>query len=198
MGGDWYDAIPLPGGRLMLVVGDVAGHGLEAAITMGQVRSAARALAPAHQPASLLAALDQFVCTTISEPLATAVVAVIDPARRTLRYCQAGHPPPLLRQPDGSVQLLDEASGLLLGLETSDRPEREISFSSGSYLVLYTDGLVERRDDPSVEAGITRLAGQWPAPCRPIQPSCVTASSRTGCRPRGGRMTPRCCALSCP
>jgi serine phosphatase RsbU (regulator of sigma subunit) len=167
MGGDWYDAIPLPGGRLMLVVGDVAGHGLEAAITMGQVRSAARALAPAHQPASLLAALDQFVCTTISEPLATAVVAVIDPARRTLRYCQAGHPPPLLRQPDGSVTLLDEASGLLLGLETSDRPEREISFSSGSCLVLYTDGLVERRDDPSVEAGITRLAGQLAGPLPP-------------------------------
>jgi serine phosphatase RsbU (regulator of sigma subunit) len=167
MGGDWYDAIPLPGGRLMLVVGDVAGHGLEAAITMGQVRSAARALAPAHQPASLLAALDQFVCTTISEPLATAVAAVIDPARRTLRYCQAGHPPPLLRHPDGSVQVLDEASGLLLGLETSDRPECEISFSPGSGLVLYTDGLVERRDDPSVEAGITRLAAQLAGPLPP-------------------------------
>jgi serine phosphatase RsbU (regulator of sigma subunit) len=167
MGGDWYDAIPLPDGRLMLVVGDVAGHGLEAAITMGQVRSAARALAPAHQPASLLAALDQFVCTTISEPLATAVAAVIDPERRTLRYCQAGHPPPLLRQPDGSVQLLDEASGLLLGLGTSDRPECEISFGPGSCLVLYTDGLVERRDDPSVEEGITRLAGQLAGPLPP-------------------------------
>jgi serine phosphatase RsbU (regulator of sigma subunit) len=167
MGGDWYDAIPLPGGRLMLVVGDVAGHGLEAAITMGQVRSAARALAPAHQPAELLAALDQFVCTTISEPLATAVVAVIDPARQTLRYCQAGHPPPLLRQPDGSVTVLDEAGGLLLGLATSDRPESEMTFDPGSCLVLYTDGLVERRDDPSVETGIARLAGQLAGPLPP-------------------------------
>ncbi len=167
MGGDWYDAIPLPDGRLMLVVGDVAGHGLEAAITMGQVRSAARALAPAYQPAELLAALDQFVCSTISEPLATAVVAVIDPASQTLRYCQAGHPPPLLRQPDGSVTVLDEAGGLLLGLATSDRPESEITFVPGSCLVLYTDGLVERRDDPSVETGIARLAGQLAGPLPP-------------------------------
>jgi serine phosphatase RsbU (regulator of sigma subunit) len=171
MGGDWYDAIPLPDGRLMLVVGDVAGHGLEAAITMGQVRSAARALAPAYQPADLLAALDQFVCSTISEPLATAVVAVIDPARRALRYCQAGHPPPLLRQPDGSVTVLDEAGGLLLGLATSERPESEITFDPGSCLVLYTDGLVERRDDPSVGTGIDRLASQLagPLPAEPAQ-----------------------------
>jgi Stage II sporulation protein E (SpoIIE)/GAF domain len=167
MGGDWYDAIPLRGGRLMLVVGDVAGHGLEAAITMGQVRSAARALAPAHQPAGLLAALDQFVCGTIKDPLATAVVVVIDPARRTLRYCRAGHPPPLLRRPDGSVTALDKASGLLLGLKTRDRPQREVSFASGSCLVLYTDGLVERRDDPSVEAGIARLVGQLTGPLPP-------------------------------
>jgi len=160
MGGDWYDAIPLGGGRMMLVVGDVAGHGLEAAMTMGQVRSAARALAPSHQPAGLLAALDQFVCTTVSEQVATAVVVVIDPARRTLRYCQAGHPPPLLRQPDGSVTVLDQATGLLLGLQTSDRPESEVSYHPGSYLVLYTDGLVERRDDPSVGSGIARLTGQ--------------------------------------
>jgi GAF domain-containing protein len=164
MGGDWYDAIPLSGGRLMLVVGDVAGHGLEAALTMGQVRSAARALAPAHRPASLLAALDQFLCSTMTEPLATAVVAVIDPAHRTLRYCQAGHPPPLLRRPDGSVTALDEASGTLLGLEIRDRPEREISYPPGTCLVLYTDGLVERREDPSVGTGIARLAAHLAAP----------------------------------
>jgi transcriptional regulator with GAF, ATPase, and Fis domain len=155
IGGDWYDAMPLAGGRMMLIVGDVAGHGLEAAITMGQVRSAA--LAPAYQPASLLAALDQFIGSTIKEPLATAAAAVIDPADRSLRYCLAGHPPPLLREPDGSIRMLGEASGMLLGLDTRDRPEQVISFAPGSCLVLFTDGLVERRDE-GIDDGIAWLA----------------------------------------
>jgi GAF domain-containing protein len=158
IGGDWYDAIPLADGRMMLIVGDVAGHGLEAAITMGQVRSAARALAPAYQPAALLAALDQFICSTFREPLATAAAAVIDPADRSLRYCLAGHPPPLLREPDGSVRALGEASGVLLGLDTRDRPEQVISFDPGSCLVQFTDGLVERRDQ-DIDSGIAWLAG---------------------------------------
>lgn len=157
IGGDWYDAIPLAGGRMMLIVGDVAGHGLDAAITMGQVRSAARALAPAYQPAGLLAALDQFICGTFKEPLATAAAAVIDPAERSLRYCLAGHPPPLLREPDGSVRALDEASGVLLGLGILDRPEQVISFAPGSCLVLFTDGLVERRGE-GIDVGIAWLA----------------------------------------
>jgi NADPH:quinone reductase-like Zn-dependent oxidoreductase/GAF domain-containing protein len=159
IGGDWYDAIPLADGRMMLIVGDVAGHGLEAAIGMGQVRSAARALAPAYQPAALLEALDQFICSTIREPLATAAVAIIDPASRTVRYCLAGHPPPLLRAPDGSVRTLDGASGILLGLETRDRPERVVRFVPGSSLVLFTDGLIERRD-VGVDAGIAWLADE--------------------------------------
>jgi GAF domain-containing protein len=157
IGGDWYDAIPLPDGRMMLIVGDVAGHGLEAAITMGQVRSAARALAPAHQPADLLAALDQFICGTFKEPLATAAAVLIDPADRSLRYCLAGHPPPLLREPDGSVTTLGDARGVLLGLGTRHRPEQLIRFAPGSCLVLFTDGLVERRDE-GIDVGIAWLA----------------------------------------
>ena len=89
IGGDWYDAVLRPDGQMTLIVGDVAGHGLEAAVTMGQMRSAARALAPDHGPASLLEALDRFLCSTVKEPLATAAVVVIDPAGRTLRYCLA-------------------------------------------------------------------------------------------------------------
>jgi Stage II sporulation protein E (SpoIIE)/GAF domain len=158
IGGDWYDAIPLADGRMMLIVGDVAGHGLEAAIAMGQVRSAARALAPAYQPADLLAALDQFICGTFTEPLATASVVVIDSAGRSLRYCLAGHPPPLLRGPEGSVTTLGEAGGVLLGLGIRDRPEKVISFAPGSCLVLFTDGLVERRSE-GIDAGIAWLAG---------------------------------------
>ena len=157
IGGDWYDAIPLADGRMMVIVGDVAGHGLEAAMTMGQVRSAARALAPANEPAALLAALDQFICSTFKEPLATAAAALIDPADRSLRYCLAGHPPPLLREPDGSVRMLGEAGGMLLGLDTRDRPEQVISFTPGSCLALFTDGLVERRD-LGIDDGIAWLA----------------------------------------
>ena len=157
IGGDWYDAVLLPGGQMMLIVGDVAGHGLEAAITMGQMRSAARALAPDHGPAALLGALDRFLCSTVEEPLATAAVIVIDPAERTLRYCLAGHPPPLLRGPDGSVRPLGEEPGALLGLETQDRPEEVVTFAPGSCVVLFTDGLVERRDE-TFDAGIARLA----------------------------------------
>jgi GAF domain-containing protein len=157
IGGDWYDAVLLSDGQMMLVVGDVAGHGLEAAVTMGQMRSAARALAPDHGPAALLEALDRFLCSTVKEPLATAAVVVIDPAERTLRYCLAGHPPPLLRGPDGTVSVLDEATGVLLGLETRNRPEQVVTFVPGSSVVLFTDGLVERRDE-TFDTGIARLA----------------------------------------
>lgn len=129
IGGDWYDAVLLPNGQMTLIVGDVAGHGLEAAITMGQMRSAARALAPDYGPAALLEALDRFLCSTVEEPLATAAVIVIDSAERTLRYCLAGHPPPLLRGPDGAVSLLGGAPGALLGLETRNRPEEVVTFA---------------------------------------------------------------------
>ena len=156
IGGDWYDALLLPGGQMTLIVGDVVGHGLEAAVAMGQMRSAARALAPDHGPAALLEALDWFLCSTVKEPLATAAVVVIDPAQRTLRYCLAGHPPPLLRGPDGTVSLLDGATGVLLGLETHNRPEEVVAFAPGSSVVLFTDGLVERRDE-TFDTGIARL-----------------------------------------
>jgi GAF domain-containing protein len=157
IGGDWYDAVLLPNGQMTLIVGDVAGHGLEAAITMGQMRSAARALAPDYGPAALLEALDRFLCSTVEEPLATAAVIVIDSAERTLRYCLAGHPPPLLRGPDGVVTQLGEAPGALLGLEIHNRPEEVVTFAPGSCVVLFTDGLVERRDE-TFDAGIARLA----------------------------------------
>jgi GAF domain-containing protein len=182
IGGDWYDAIPLADGRVMLIIGDVAGHGLEAAITMGEVRSAARALAPAYEPAGLLAALDQFICSTMKEPLATAAAAVIDPAHRSLRYCLAGHPPPLLREPDGSIRTLGDASGVLLGLDTRDRPEQVVSFTPGSCLVLFTDGLVERRD-LDIDAGLAWLAGLLKAalPADPAQ-LCDTLVAQSAAR----------------
>ena len=156
IGGDWYDAVLLPGGRILLLVGDVAGHGLKAAITMGQLRSAARALAPTHGPAALLDALDQFMGSGPDVLPATAAVAIIDPAERTLRYCLAGHPPLLLRDPDGTLAMLDEARGPLLGCEAGGRPERVVTFIPGSFLVLFTDGLVERRGE-IIDTGFARL-----------------------------------------
>jgi len=156
IGGDWYDAVLLSGGRILLIVGDVAGHGLKAAITMGQMRSAARALAPTHGPAALLDALDQFADSTLEVSFVTAAVAIIDPAQRTLRYCLAGHPPPLLRESDGTVTMLDEARGPVLGFGAGDWPERMVTFGPGSFLVLFTDGLVERRGEV-IDTGLARI-----------------------------------------
>jgi GAF domain-containing protein len=162
IGGDWYDAVLLPGGRILLLVGDVAGHGLKAAITMGQMRSAARALAPTHGPAALLDALDQFAGTGPDELSATAAVAVIDPAERTLRYSLAGHPPLLLRDPDGTLAMLGEARGPLIGFGAGDRPEQVVTFLPGSCLVLFTDGLVERRGE-TIDTGFARLGTAFTA-----------------------------------
>lgn len=162
IGGDWYDAVLLPGGRILLLVGDVAGHGLKAAITMGQMRSAARALAPTHGPAALLDALDQFAGTGPDELSATAAVAVIDPAERTLRYSLAGHPPLLLRDPDGTLAMLGEARGPLIGFGAGDRPEQVVTFLPGSCLVLFTDGLVERRGE-TIDTGFARLGTAFAA-----------------------------------
>ena len=154
--GDWYDAMLLEDGRLLLIVGDVAGHGLEAAVTMGQMRSAARALVPAHGPAALLDALDRFAVSTLKVSFVTAAAVIIDPARRTLSYCLAGHPSPLLGRPDGTVISLDEARGAVLGFGVGDRPERMVTFAPGSFLVLFTDGLVERRGEV-IDVGLARI-----------------------------------------
>jgi GAF domain-containing protein len=157
IGGDWYDAMLLPSGQILLIVGDVAGHGLNAAITMGQLQSAARALGPTHGPAALLDALDQFTVGMPDMLSVTAAVVVIDPAQRTLRYSLAGHPPLLLRAPDRSVAVLSEARGPIVGFGATGRPERTVPFQAGSCLVLFTDGLVERRGE-IIDTGFARLS----------------------------------------
>ena len=162
IGGDWYDAVLLPGGRILLIVGDIAGHGLNAAIAMGQMRSAARALGPDHGPAALLDALDRFAASAPDMLSATAAVAVIDHAERTLRYCLGGHPPLLLRGPDGIVIALDEARGPLVGFGATDRPEQVITYLPGGYLMLFTDGLVERRDEV-IDTGFAWLSAAFAA-----------------------------------
>ena len=185
IGGDWYDAVLLPGGRILLLVGDVAGHGLKAAITMGQMRTAARALAPTHGPATLLDALDQFAGTGPDELSATAAVAVIDPAERTLRYSLAGHPPLLLRDPDGTLAMLHEARGPLIGFGAGDRPEQVVTFLPGSCLVLFTDGLVERRGE-TIDAGFARLGAAFAAAAT-RDPADLCEALIGQSRPRTGR-----------
>jgi PAS domain S-box-containing protein len=161
VGGDWYDALALPGGRLALVMGDVAGRGVAAATTMGQLRSALRAYAldmtdPAH-PAEVLQRLNRFQLLMAEDSMATVVLIVLDPAEGVVRYSNAGHPPPIVLQPDGQPIYLDEARSVPLGaLDDATFMEAEAKLAPGSTVVLYTDGLVERRGQ-SLEEGFARL-----------------------------------------
>jgi hypothetical protein len=157
IGGDWYDAMALPGQRLALIVGDVMGKGIRAAAGMGQLRVALRAYAiEGHSPAVVIQRLDQVV-EELEEELATVVYLEYDPATAALRYANAGHPPPLLIAPDGSARMLTDGLspplGCLLGQVTA---EAKVEVEPGSTLVVYTDGLVERRG-ADLELGLARL-----------------------------------------
>ena len=162
VGGDWYDAFPLPAGMLALAVGDVAGHDLRAAVDMSQLRNQLRALAVDRQepPGEVLRRLDRIATHLGTTGTATCVYAVLDqptarPAR--LRFANAGHPPPLLVTADGAARYLDTPDHLLLGLGLDrDRSATYVDLPAGSTLLLYTDGLVEHRDR-SLDDGLARL-----------------------------------------
>ncbi len=149
VGGDWYDVFPLADGRVALTVGDVVGHGLPAAAAMGQLRTALAALARyTDSPGELLRRLDTFVATTGATDFATVCYGVLDPSTGVFEYASAGHPPILLVQPSGEVRWLDEApSPPLYGDDERQRPESKLRLEPGSLLVLYSDGLVERRGE---------------------------------------------------
>jgi GAF domain-containing protein len=156
IGGDWYDAIPLPDGRSLLMIGDVAGHDAGAAVAMGQIRAAARALAPTHEPARLFEELDRFVAATPTWAMVTAAAVLLDPRLGSLTYSLAGHPPPLLWRPGSTATPLERVDPPL-GVMVASRAQHTVELVPGATLVLYTDGLVERRDE-SVGAGLHRLA----------------------------------------
>jgi serine phosphatase RsbU (regulator of sigma subunit) len=150
VGGDWYDATQLDDHRFAVAVGDVVGHGLGAAVLMGQLRAALNALTLADLgPAEALAALDRFARQDRDATATTAVKIIIDLQQRTLTYSSAGHPPGLLLHPDSTVEFLDGASGgaLALPADPRPRPTGRAGFEPGARLVLYTDGLIERRDE---------------------------------------------------
>ncbi|CAL9360581.1 hypothetical protein SUDANB176_00667 [Streptomyces sp. enrichment culture] len=159
IGGDWYDAFRQRDGSVVTVIGDVTGHGLHAAVMMSQLRTALRAYAvDGGSPGRLLTRLHEFLHHLQPDLYATAVIARFHPEEPTLTWAAAGHPPPVLRLPDGRVRTLDAKPGAMLGIplkqEIADHTER---LTPGSTLALYTDGLVERRAR-GIDPGIERLA----------------------------------------
>lgn len=145
--GDWYDVFALPGGRVGLVIGDVAGHGLAASVVMGRLRSALRAYSLEYDdPAHVLSHLDAKIVHFEPGAMATAVYAVTRPPYDEIRMASAGHFPPLLLAPDGTSRQVDVPVSLPLGVDPSGaRTSGSAPVEPGSTLILYTDGLLERR-----------------------------------------------------
>jgi serine phosphatase RsbU (regulator of sigma subunit) len=157
VGGDWYDAFLQQDGSTVVVIGDVVGHDTEAAAAMGQMRSLLRGIAvhTGSGPASVLRGVDQVMETLQVDTTATALVARLEP--EVLRWSNAGHPPPMLVDADGSVRELASSPDLLLGLEpATSRQEHVAGWQPGATVLLYTDGLVERRGQ-SLDQGMLRL-----------------------------------------
>ncbi|MFI6936312.1 PP2C family protein-serine/threonine phosphatase [Streptomyces sp. NPDC050287] len=159
IGGDWYDAFTQPDGSLITVIGDVTGHGLHAAVMMSQLRTALRAYAvDGGSPGQLLTRLHTFLHHLQPDLYATAVIARFRPGDPTLTWAAAGHPPPVLRTPDGQVHTLDAKPGAMLGIPLRQKiADHTAPLAPGSTLALYTDGLVERRAR-GIDPGIERLA----------------------------------------
>ncbi|MEW2162830.1 SpoIIE family protein phosphatase [Streptomyces sp. NPDC007084] len=159
IGGDWYDAFRQPDGGLVAVVGDVTGHGLRAAVMMSQLRTALRAYAvDGGSPGQLLTRLHVFLHHLQPDLYATAVIARFHPDEPTVTWAAAGHPPPVLRTPDGGVRVLDAKPGAMLGIPLHQEiRDHTADLPPGSTLALYTDGLVERRTQ-GIDPGIRRLA----------------------------------------
>ncbi|PRC42493.1 histidine kinase, partial [Mycobacterium sp. ITM-2017-0098] len=159
VGGDWYDVVDLDDGRIGLIVGDCVGHGLDAATIMGQLRSACRALLLEHpSPAAALSGLDRFAARLPGARCTTVFCAVLNPETGEVVYSCAGHPPPILVLADRSTRLLEGARATPLGLKVPPhRVEASETMPARSTLLLYTDGLVERRRE-SIDDGIARAA----------------------------------------
>jgi PAS domain S-box-containing protein len=159
VGGDWYDVIALDDGRIALVVGDCVGHDLSAATVMGQLRSACRALLLENSsPAAALAGLDRFAARLPGAQSTTAFCAILDPDSGELIYSSAGHPPAILVHADGTTELLEGGHSIALGIRPDrERPQAQLTIPAQATLLLYTDGLVERRRR-SLDDGIDQAA----------------------------------------
>ncbi|MFD6878591.1 MULTISPECIES: SpoIIE family protein phosphatase [unclassified Streptomyces] len=186
VGGDWFDVIPLSGARVALVVGDVVGHGLHAAATMGRLRTAVHTLAGLdYAPDEVLSHLDDLVnrLAAEQEPAdgrgqgrqivgATCLYAVYDPVSRRCTLARAGHLPPAVVTPDGTVSLPDLPEGPPLGLGGLPFESAELELDEGSLLALYTNGLVEARG-LDLDEGLGRLRGALSRPARSLEETCA-------------------------
>ncbi|MFJ6353441.1 SpoIIE family protein phosphatase [Streptomyces sp. NPDC092046] len=192
VGGDWFDVIQLPGHRTALVVGDVMGRGLRAAVAMGELRTAVRTLAQLDlEPAEVLSHLDE-IARGLGAPggaqqsarahkargpelsevyLATCVYAVYDPVTRRCTFANAGHLPPVLVEPGEEALLLDVPPGMPLGVGGEPFEEVEVELPEGALLALYTDGLVESRDHP-LDEGLSAFRSALSNPGRPLEDVC--------------------------
>ncbi|MFF7946012.1 SpoIIE family protein phosphatase [Streptomyces griseorubiginosus] len=172
VGGDWYDVVE-SGDGLALVIGDVQGHGVQAAATMGQLRSAVRAFALGDRsPDEVMSSTNHLLIDLDPGLFASCCYIRLDPATGLARAARAGHPPPLLRQADGRTRVLDLPGGVVLGVDPRARyPVTEFQVDPGAVLALYTDGLVERPGH-DIDEGITALRvalAKAGAPARPGQ-----------------------------
>ncbi|MFD9655776.1 SpoIIE family protein phosphatase [Streptomyces mirabilis] len=187
VGGDWFDVIPLPGARVALVVGDIVGHGINAAATMGRLRTAVRTLADMDMPPDeLLAHLDDLVIRHFAEAdadpgdpatatmAATCLYAVYDPSTRRCTMARAGHPPPAIIDPHGGVTFPDLPAGAPLGVGLVPFESVELELPEASVLALYTDGLVEARDH-DIDTGMDRLGTALARPGLPLEDLCSSA-----------------------
>ncbi|MFE9724876.1 SpoIIE family protein phosphatase [Streptomyces sp. NPDC005794] len=157
IGGDWYDVIET-GSGLALVIGDVQGHGVAAAATMGQLRSAVRAFALiGHEPQEIMSATNRLLIGLDPGQFASCCYVLLDPATGATRAVRAGHPQPVLRHPDGRTEVLDLPGGVVLGVDPdASYPVTELRLGPGAVLALFTDGLVEKAGT-DIDEGIERL-----------------------------------------
>ncbi|MEO3765574.1 SpoIIE family protein phosphatase [Streptomyces sp. B5E4] len=186
VGGDWYDVIPLSGARVALVVGDVAGHGIQASVAMGRLRTAMRSLADTElQSDELLTRLDDLVLRQATQVDtwdgdgtqvdigATCLYAIYDPIAHRCTVASAGHPPPVVVTPDGTARILDLPTGPPLGVGGLPFEPVEIDLPEGSLLALYTDGLIETREH-DLDAQLATLGDVLARPAPSLDATCDT------------------------
>jgi serine phosphatase RsbU (regulator of sigma subunit) len=168
VGGDWYITAEMPGGHVLLAIGDVGGHGLAAAAGMARLRGALAGLAiTGSPPERLVGWLNDLVHHVDAEHTASVMAGYYDPRARLLTWAQAGHPPPVLVR-GAHASTLHQPAGILLGAGHAGYEAASVELTPGDLLLLYSDGLIERRDR-SLEEGLTRLASAAAGLCDPEQ-----------------------------